>query len=186
MLKKVRPTSPARRHRIDLDRSSLHKGKPEKSLLMSGHLKRQGRDSQGHISVRHRGGGVKKRLRIIDWRRDKVGVEGIVKQIEYDPNRSANIALVFYVDGEKRYILAPEGLKAGDKIINHPQAEIKAGNTLKMADIPVGLPIHNLELTPGKKAKCVRSAGTSAIIQAKDTKFATVLLPSKEIRLFDL
>ena len=186
MLKQIKSVTPGRRHRVDADRSFLHKGEPEKSLLVSGHQKRQGRDAKGHISVRHRGGGVKKRLRVIDFRRDKVNVEGVIKRIEYDPLRSAHIALVFYTDGEKRYVLCPEGLKAGDKIINHEKAEIRPGNTMQLRHIPVGEPIHNLELNPGRGARIVRSAGTAALIQAKDTEFATVLLPSKEIRLFKL
>lgn len=186
MLKQIKPTSNGQRHQIRVVETLLHKGKPEKSLLKAGHLKRQGRGFKGRITVRHRGGGVKKRLRLIDFKRNKVGVEGIIKRLEYDPNRSAFIALVFYSDGEKRYILAPEGAKLGSKIIHSDKAEAKVGNTMTMRQIPLGIPIHNLEFEPGRGAKLVRSAGESALIQSKDGNFATVILPSKEIRLFKL
>lgn len=186
MLKKSKATTPGRRHRVDADRSALHKGKPEKSLLAGGHKKRQGRNSTGHITVRHRGGGVKKKMRMVDFRQDKFNVVGVVKRIEYDPMRSANIALVFYADGEKRYMICPEGLNVGDKVVNSKDAEITVGNTLPLREISVGEAIHNVELEPGRGARIVRSAGTAAYIQAKDEKFATVLLPSKEIRLFKL
>ncbi len=186
MLKQAKPTTNGRRNRVDVVHENLHTGRPEKSLLVKGHLKRQGRGYKGHITVRHRGGGVKKLLRRIDFKRNKIGVEGVIKQIEYDPNRSAHIALVFYTDGEKRYILAPTGLKAGDRITHTETAEAKTGNTMTMRQIPIGLPIHNLEIDPGRGAKMVRSAGNFAIIQSKDDRFATVLLPSKEIRLFKL
>ena len=186
MLKQVKPTTAGRRNQIQVDRSGLHKGKPEKSLLAVGHKKRQGRNSTGRITVRHRGGGVKKKMRVIDFRRDKVNVMGVVKRIEYDPMRSAWIALVFYVDGDKRYMLAPEGLKIGDKVMASEKAEITPGNTLPLREISIGEAIHNIEIEPGKGARMVRAAGTAAYIQAKDEKFATVLLPSKEIRLFKL
>lgn len=186
MLRKVKPTTAGRRHRIDVDNSLLHKGKPEKSLLASGHKKRQGRNSTGHITVRHRGGGAKKRMRLVDFRRDKLNVVGVVKRIEYDPMRSANIALVFYADGEKRYMICPEGLQVGDKVINAKDAEITVGNTLPLREISVGEAIHNIELEPGRGARIVRAAGTAAYVQAKDENFATILLPSKEIRLFKL
>ncbi len=186
MLKQVKPTTAGTRNRVDVKVADVYTGRPEKSLLKKGHLKRQGRGYQGHITVRHRGGGVKRLLRKIDFKRDKINVEGVIKQIEYDPNRSALIALVFYTDGEKRYILAPEGLSVGDRIVNHEKAEAHAGNTLALRHIPLGVPIHNLELEPGRGAKLVRSAGVGAVIQSKDDTFATVLLPSKEVRLFKL
>ncbi len=186
MLKQSKPTSNGQRHRIRVIEKLLHKGKPEKSLLKAGHLKKQGRGFGGRISVRHRGGGVKKRLRLIDFNRDKNEVTGVVKRLEYDPNRSAFIALVFYTDGEKRYILAPEGIKIGQKIVCSEKAEARLGNCMSLRQIPVGVPIHNLEFTPGRGAKLVRSAGESALIQSKDDKFATIILPSKEIRLFKL
>lgn len=186
MLKQAKATTNGRRNRVDVQNTDVYTGRPEKSLLNKGHLKRQGRGFKGHITVRHRGGGVKKLYRKIDFKRDKINVEGVIKQIEYDPNRSSFIALVFYTDGEKRYVLAPEGLKAGDRIVNHDKAEAKVGNTMAMRNIPIGVPIHNLELEPGRGAKLVRSAGVGAIIQSKDDKFATVLLPSKEVRLFKL
>lgn len=174
------------RNRVDLDRSELHKGTPEKALLKKGHLKRQGRGFRGHITVRHRGGGVKKRLRVIDFLRSKENVTGIVKRVEYDPNRSANIALVYYADGAKSYIIAPEGIKVGDKINNQNSGSIKTGSALKLRDIPVGTPIHNLELEPGRGARLVRSAGVAAVVQSKDSNYATVALPSKEVRLIKL
>lgn len=186
MLRQIKPTSSGQRHQIRVVEPTLHKGKPEKSLLKGGHLKKQGRGFKGRITVRHRGGGVKKRLRVIDFLRHKKGVEGVVQRLEYDPNRSAFIALVFYTDGQKQYVLAPEGMKAGDRITHSEKAEARMGNTMSMRQIPLGIPIHNLELEPGRGAKIVRSAGTGAVIQSKDDKFATVLLPSKEIRLFKL
>ncbi|MDO5561802.1 MAG: 50S ribosomal protein L2 [bacterium] len=186
MLKQTKPTTNGRRNRVDVKESGIYAGRPERSLLKKGHLKRQGRGYQGHITVRHRGGGVKRLYRTVDFKRDKVNVEGVIKQIEYDPNRSAFIALVFYTDGEKRYVLAPEGMKVGDKIVHQEHAEARPGNTMPLHQVPLGVPIHNLELEPGRGAKLVRSAGAGAIIQSKDDKFATVLLPSKEVRLFKL
>ena len=186
MIKKARPVTAGSRNRVDLDRSELHKGTPEKALLKKGHLKRQGRGFRGHITVRHRGGGVKKRLRVIDFLRSKENVTGIVKRVEYDPNRSANIALVYYADGAKSYIIAPEGIKVGDKINNQNSGSIKTGSALKLRDIPVGTPIHNLELEPGRGARLVRSAGVAAVVQSKDSNYATVALPSKEVRLIKL
>ncbi len=186
MLKKTNPTTPGTRHKLALDRSRLHQGKPEKSLLRKGHKKRQGRSSQGQITVRHRGGGVKKRQRIIDFRRDKHGVPGVVKRIEYDPMRSANIALIFYRDGEKRYILAPNQIQVGDEIMSGLDVELKAGNALPLAKIPVGMPIHNIELRPGKGGQLVRGAGVAAVIQSKEEKYAVIEMPSKEHRLINL
>lgn len=186
MLKSQKKNTNGTRNQIKLDRSHLHKGGPEKSLLVSGHKKKQGRDNQGHITVRHRGSGVKKRLRVIDFKRNKFDVEGVVNRIEYDPNRSANIALIFYRDGEKRYILAPNDLKVGDKIIAGEKVEIKTGNATILRNIPLGIPIHNLELVPKRGGQLVRSAGVSALIQSKDAKYASVVMPSKEIRLVNL
>ncbi|NCN06721.1 MAG: 50S ribosomal protein L2 [Candidatus Pacebacteria bacterium] len=183
MLLKRNPTTAGRRNQVVVDRSFLHKGSPEKSLLVPGHKKRQGRGFRGHITVRHRGGGVKKRMRIIDWRRSKREIPGVVQRIEYDPMRSAHLALIHYPDGDKKYQLAPEGLQAGDTVLVGEKAEIKPGNALPMAKIPVGVPIHNLEIMPGKGAQIVRGAGASAVIQSKEGKFVVVLLPSKELRL---
>ncbi len=186
MLKKRKPTTAGTRHQVVLDRSDLYKGEPEKSLLAKGHKKRQGRGYKGHVTMRHRGGGVKKRMRLIDWKRSKRDIVGRVERIEYDPMRSANIALIIYPDGEKKYILAPDQLNIGDQIVTGEKVEIKTGNALPLSSIPIGIPIHNLEMTPGKGAQIVRGAGTSAYIQAKEGKYATVQLPSKELRLINL
>jgi large subunit ribosomal protein L2 len=186
MLKKRKPTTPGTRHQVVLDRSDLYKGEPEKSLLAKGHKKRQGRGFKGHITMRHRGGGVKKRMRIIDWKRRKRDIAGRVERIEYDPMRSANIALIIYPDGEKKYMVAPDELNIGDQIIAGEKVEIKTGNAMPLQNVPIGIPIHNLEMTPGKGAQIVRGAGTSAYVQAKEGKYATVQLPSKELRLINL
>ncbi len=183
MLITQKPTTAGRRHQVTIDRSDLHKGEPEKSLLAKGHKKRQGRGFKGRITVRHRGGGVKKRMRIIDWKRNKRGVEATVLRLEYDPMRSAHLALLQYEDGEKAYILAPQGLEADDKVMAGETAEAKPGNALPLKNIPMGLFIHNIELRSGKGAQIVRSAGTGAIIQSKDGKYVTIQLPSKELRL---
>ena len=185
MLVRTTPTTNGSRHRVKIDRSHLHDGAPEKSLLAGGHLKRQGRGFLGHVTVRHRGGGVKKRMRVIDWKRDKHAIPGIVNRLEYDPTRSADIALVFYKDGEKRYMLAPEGLEKGMEVMSGENVEVKVGNALKLKNIPVGVPIHNLETRPGKGAQMVRGAGTAATVQSKEGKFVTILLPSKEVRLIN-
>jgi large subunit ribosomal protein L2 len=185
MLRKRKATTSGTRHQSVLDRSKLHKGKPEKSLVASGHKKRQGRGFKGQITVRHRGGGVKKKLRVIDWKRNKRDIPATVQRIEYDPMRSANIALLFYADGEKRYIVAPEGLEEGATVLTSEKAEIKPGNALPLHKIPVGTPIHNIELRIGKGGQIVRGAGTAATIQSKEGKFVAVLLPSKEIRLIN-
>ena len=182
-LKLYKPTSAGRRHRTDIDLSFLSKKKPEKSLLSKGTYKRQGKNNDGIITVRHRGGGVKRRLRIIDWKRDKTGITGTVTALEYDPMRTANLALVVYSDGEKRYILSPEGLEVGSQIASGADAEVKVGNTLPLSKIPVGMPIHNIEIRPGKGGQLIRSAGSSALIQSKDAGMVTILMPSKEIRL---
>ncbi len=181
----TKPTTPGQRNLVKTDRSNLHKGKPEKSLLKPGHVKRQGRASSGRITVRHRGGGVKKRLRIIDFRRRKRDIEASVVRFEYDPTRSANLALLQYADGEKTYILAPEGVEIGDKLVAGETVEVRPGNALPMLAIPVGVSIHCLELRPGKGAQIVRGAGNSATIQSKEGTQVTVQLPSKELRLFD-
>lgn len=186
MLKKRKPTTSGTRHQVILDRSDLYKGEPEKTLLAKGHKKRQGRGYKGRITVRHRGGGVKKRMRIIDWRRVKKDIPGKVERIEYDPMRSANLALILYPDGVKKYILAPEDLKVGDQILAGEKVEVRVGNAMPLKNVPIGIPIHNLELTPGKGAQLVRGAGVAAYIQAKEGKYATVQLPSKELRLINL
>ncbi len=186
MLITQKPTTSGRRHQITIDRSELYKGKPEKSLLESGHKKRQGRGFKGRITVRHRGSGVKKKMRIIDWKRKNRGVEGNVIRLEYDPMRSAHLALIYYKDGNKGYILAPQGLGAGDVIVAGEKAEVKVGNALPLKNIPIGMFIHNLEMRAGKGAQMVRGAGTAAVIQAKEGKYATVQLPSKELRLINL
>ncbi len=185
MLIKRNPTSSGRRHQVVDDRSALYTGKPEKSLLSSGHKKRQGRNSQGRITVRHRGGGVKKKMRIIDWKRQKHGVEAVVKRIEYDPMRGAHLALIFYKDGDKRYMIAPDGLTIGQTVVSGPTASVKTGNALPLEKVPVGMPIHNLELRPGRGAQIVRGAGVAAYVQSKEDKMVTVLLPSKELRLIN-
>jgi len=185
MLIKQKPTTSSRRHRVNIDRSELYKGKPEKSLLASGHKKRQGRGFKGHITVRHRGAGVKKKMRIIDWKRKNRGVEGKVIRLEYDPMRSAHLALIYYIDGSKGYILAPQGLKADDVVISGEKVEVKVGNALPLKNIPIGMFIHNIEMRIGKGAQMVRGAGTAAVIQAKEGKYVTIQLPSKELRLIN-
>lgn len=151
--------------------------------MAKGVFKRQGKNNQGKITVRHRGGGEKRKLRIIDWKRNKLGIPATVIAIEYDPMRTANIALVQYKDGEKRYMLAPDGLKVGMPVLSGPDADVAVGNALPLEKIPVGMPIHNIELRAGKGAQLVRSAGTSAIVQSKEGKFVTILMPSKKLRL---
>jgi large subunit ribosomal protein L2 len=180
-LKQYRPTSPGRRGMSGSSFEEITKSKPEKSLLRP--LKRKaGRSNQGKISVRHRGGGAKRRLRILDFKRDKLGVPGRVAAIEYDPNRSARIALIFYADGEKRYILAPNELKVDDSVKAGPDAEVKPGNALPLKQIPTGTLIHNIEMEPGKGGQLVRSAGVAAQLMAKEGKYALVRLPSGEMR----
>lgn len=183
MLHKAKPTSPARRHRVDVKSPELTGSKPTKSLLAKGTFKRQGRNNTGKITVRHRGGGVKRKLRLIDWKRKSFNVPAVVKTIEYDPMRSAHIALLAYANGEKAYILAPEGLQIGETVMSGEEAEIKVGNALPLSKIPVGMPIHNIELRPGKGAQMVRSAGASALIQSKEGHNVIIQLPSKEFRL---
>ena len=184
-IKSFKPTTPSRRNMTVVDYRGLSKVKPEKSLLES--LKKTaGRNSYGRITVRHHGGGNKIKYRIIDFKRDKVGMPAEVKTIEYDPNRTAFIALVQYEDGEKRYILAPEGMKVGDVIMSGTGADIKPGNCLPLANIPLGTVIHNIELIPGRGGQLVRSAGMSAQLMAKENGFAQVRLPSGEMRKLPL
>ena len=180
-IKQFKPTSPGRRGMSGFSFDEITKKKPEKSLLA--HKKRRAvRNAQGRITVRHRGGGSKRHIRIIDFKRDKVGVPGRVAAIEYDPGRSARIALIFYRDGEKRYILAPVGLKVNDMIEAGPQAEVKVGNALPLQHMPNGTVIHNIELTPGRGGQIVRSAGASAQLMAKEGDYTLLRLPSGEMR----
>jgi len=180
-LKVYRPTSPGRRRASGSTFEEITKSKPEKSLLLP-LKKRGGRNNQGRITVRHRGQGAKRRLRIIDFMRDKIGVPGRVAAIEYDPNRSANIALIYYIDGEKRYILAPLELKVGDTVKSGADAEIKPGNTMPMKSMPSGTLLHNIEMQKGKGAQLVRSAGVGAQLMAKEDKYVLIRLPSGEVR----
>ena len=184
-IKRYKPTSPARRFMTVNAYAELTGDKPERSLL---HDKRKtgGRNNQGKISVRHIGGGNRIKYRIIDFKRNKDGIPATVKSIQYDPNRSAHIALLAYADGEKRYILAPVGLTVGDKVISGAGADIKSGNCLCLADIPVGTVVHAIELQPGRGAQIARSAGISAQIMAKEGAYATIKMPSGEMRLVSL
>ncbi len=184
-IKKYNPTSPARRFMTVSDFSEITKFEPERSLLAK-KKKNAGRNSYGRITVRHRGGGNRKKYRIIDFKRNKDGIAATVIGIEYDPNRSANIALLQYEDGTKAYILAPQGLKDGDKVVSGQGADIKPGNALEIKDIPVGTLIHNIELYPGKGGQLVRSAGVSAQLMAKEGDYAQVRLPSGEVRMIRL
>lgn len=181
-IKKYQPTTPGRRFMTTPDHSELSKVPAERSLVES-IKKHAGRNSTGRITMRHRGGGARKLYRIIDFKRDKYGIPGVVTTIEYDPNRTARIALITYKDGEKRYILAPVGLKIGDPVISGPGSDIKPGNALKLKDIPDGTVIHNIELEPGRGGVVVRSAGASAQLMAKEGKYAYVRMPSGELRL---
>jgi len=182
-LKTYRPTSPGRRGMVSASFEEITKTTPEKSLLLP-LKKKAGRNNRGVITVRHRGGGAKRKLRIIDFKRDKFGVPGKVAAIEYDPNRTARIALIHYADGEKRYILAPSGLGVGDVVMAGENAEIKPGNALPLRYIPDGTLIHNLEFEPGKGGQIVRGAGTAAQLLGKEDNYALVRLPSGEIRRF--
>lgn len=181
-IKKYKPTSNGRRNMTSSDFSEITTSSPEKSLLAPLHRK-GGRNNQGKLTVRHQGGGHKRQYRVIDFKRDKDGIPGRVATIEYDPNRSANIALINYVDGEKRYILAPKNLEVGLEVMSGPEADIKPGNALPLANIPVGTVIHNIELKPGKGGQLVRSAGTSAQVLGKEGKYVLVRLNSGEVRL---
>jgi large subunit ribosomal protein L2 len=180
-IKQFKPTSPGRRGSSGFTFDEITKKKPEKSLVVS-KKRSAGRNAQGRITVRHRGGGNKRRIRIIDFKRDKVGVPGKVQAIEYDPGRSARIALVAYRDGEKRYIIAPVGLKVGDVVEAGPEAEVKVGNALPLQNMPNGTVIHNIELTPGRGGQIVRSAGASAQLMAKEGDYTLLRLPSGEMR----
>lgn len=180
-LKKYKPTSPSRRYMSNIDYSKLSKVEPCRSLLAE--VKNSGgRNNQGKITVRHIGGGNRKKYRIIDFKRNKDGIPAKVATIEYDPNRTANIALLHYADGEKRYILAPLGLNVGDTVKSGSDADIKVGNALELNDIPVGTMIHNIELSPKKGGQIARSAGNSAQLMAKEGKYATLRMPSGEMR----
>jgi large subunit ribosomal protein L2 len=180
-IKNYKPTSPGRRAATGYSFDEITRKKPEKSLV-SPKKRKGGRNNQGRITVRHRGGGAKRSLRTIDFRRDKYGIPGKIVSIEYDPNRSARICLVQYVDGEKRYILWPVGVKVGDQVMSGPTAEIKPGNALPLMNIPSGTTIHNLEMTKGKGGQLVRGAGNSAQLLAREDKYALVRLPSGEVR----
>lgn len=180
-IKQYKPTSPGRRFQTVSDFSEITTSKPEKSLLAP-KPKKAGRNMYGRITVRHQGGGNKRRYRIIDFKRNKDGVPAKVATIEYDPNRSARIALLHYVDGEKRYIIHPKGLKVGDIVVSGPDADIKPGNALPLANIPVGTLVHNVELQPGKGAAIARSAGTSIQLMGKEGNYAILRMPSSEMR----
>ena len=181
-IKTFNPYTPSRRHMTGSDFKEITAKSPEKSLVVS--LKKNaGRNNQGKITVRHQGGGYRTKYRLVDFKRNKDGIPAKVMTIEYDPNRTANIALICYADGQKSYILAPYGLKVGDTLMNGETAEVKLGNCLPLANIPVGSSIHNIELYPGKGGQLVRSAGNSAQLMAKEGKYATLRLPSGEMRM---
>ena len=180
-IKNYKPTTPGRRGMSTLSNEEITTNKPEKSLLLV-KTKKAGRNNQGRITVRHQGGGEKRKYRKIDFKRDKFDIEGTVATIEYDPNRSANIALINYADGEKRYIIAPKGLKVGMKVVSGENADIKVGNALPLMSIPEGTLVHNIELKPGKGAELARSAGASAQILGKEGKYVLVRLSSGEVR----
>jgi len=184
-LKKFKPTTPSLRFMTVTDFSELTKKKPEKSLLEPLN-KRGGRNNRGHVTAWHRGGGHKRRYRIIDFGRQKHGIPARVGAIEYDPNRSSRIALLVYADGEKRYILAPDGIKVGDSLMAGPTAEVRNGNCMPLRGVPLGTTIHNLELVPGKGGQVARSAGAECQLMAKEGSFAHVKLPSGEVRMFSL
>ncbi len=183
-IKRYKPYTPSRRFMTSSDFSDITKKRPEKSLIEP-KKKTGGRNNHGRVTVRFRGGGHKRFYRIIDFRREKFGIPAKVKSIEYDPNRSARIALLAYKDGEKRYIIAPHGLKVGDEVVSGPGSEIKVGNAVPIKEIPEGVPIHNIEIIPGRGAKLVRAAGSNAVILSKEGKYAHVQLPSGEVRLID-
>ena len=184
-IKKYNPTTPSRRS-MTVSTFEEITGKSEIKTLMAPAKKHSGRNSYGRITVRHRGGGAKRQYRIIDFKRDKDGIPAKVASVEYDPNRSANIALLVYADGEKRFILHPEGLKVGDSVLSGPEADILPGNALALSDIPVGTVIHNIEMKPGKGAQLVRSAGASAQLMAKENGFAQIRLGSGEVRMIPI
>ena len=181
-IKSYNPYTPSRRNMTGYDFSEITADTPEKSLLAP--LKKHaGRNAQGKITVRHKGGGNRRKYRIIDFKRNKDGIPATVKTIEYDPNRTANIALLSYADGEKRYILAPAGLKVGDVLMNGETAEVRVGNCMEMKDMPVGTQVHNIEMYPGHGGQLVRAAGTSAQLMAKEGKYAILRMPSGEMRM---
>ncbi|MCQ2445286.1 MAG: 50S ribosomal protein L2 [Clostridia bacterium] len=184
-IKLYRPTTPSRRNMTSLQIEGLSKNGPEKSLLLS-KKKHAGRNSYGRITVRHHGGGNRKKYRIVDFKRQRTDIPAEVISLEYDPNRTANIALIKYEDGVLAYIIAPEGLKVGDKVVSGPNSDIIAGNSLPLANIPLGTFIHNVELYPGKGAQLVRTAGSAAQLMAKENGYAQVRLPSGEVRLIRL
>ncbi|MBN1931138.1 MAG: 50S ribosomal protein L2 [Desulfobacterales bacterium] len=182
VVKKVKPTSPGRRFQVYSKFEEITIATPEKSLVKIT-KKKGGRNSSGRITCRHRGGGHKRHYRIIDFKREKIGIPAKVASIEYDPNRSARIALLNYIDGEKRYILAPVNLSVGDTVMSGPEADIRPGNTLPLRNIPLGTHIHNIELRVGKGGQIVRSAGTFAQLMAKEDRYALIKLPSSEVRM---
>lgn len=180
-IKTYKPTSPGRRGMTGLTFEEITRQEPERSLVRP--LRKQaGRNTQGHVTVRHRGGGHKRQYRVIDFKRDKIGIPARVSSIEYDPNRSARIALLAYADGEKRYIIAPSGLQVGDTVMSGPEAEVRVGNTLPLERIPLGTPVHNVELAIGRGGQLVRAAGTSAQVLAREGLYVTLRLPSGEVR----
>ena len=181
-IKKNRPTSPGRRFQSGSTFEEITREKPEKSLLKN-LRKRAGRNSMGRITARHRGGGHKRAYRVIDFKRDKEGIPAVVNSIEYDPNRSSNIALLHYVDGEKRYILAPHRIQVGDRVVSGASVEIKAGNAMSLRKIPLGTYVHNIELNVGHGGQLARSAGSHAQLMAKEGKYAQIKLPSGEVRM---
>ena len=184
-IKKVKPTSPGKRNLTYLEKNEITKNEPEKSLVV-GLKKKGGRNNQGKITLRFRGGGAKRLLRVIDFKRDKDGIPGKVSSVEYDPNRSARIALIKYIDGEKRYIIAPIGLNVRDTILSGEDVPLKPGNTTHIKNIPIGTIIYNIELKPGKGGQIARSAGSQAQILSKDDKYAQIKMPSGEIRLINV
>ena len=181
-IRKINPTSPGQRGMTKSDYQDITTSSPEKSLLKP-LRKKAGRNNTGRITCRHKGGGVKQHYRVIDFKREKFGVPATVKSIEYDPNRNVRISLVFYADGEKRYILTPDGLNVGDTIVSGPESPIQNGNALPLELIPLGTIVHNVELEPGRGAKLVRSAGNSAQLMAKEGNYVTIKLPSGEMRM---
>ena len=180
--RKINPTSPGQRGMIKSDFAEVTTSTPEKSLLKP-IRKKAGRNNTGRITCRHKGGGHKQAYRVIDFKRDKFGIPGVVKTVEYDPNRNVRISLVVYADGEKRYILTPHDLKVGDTVVSGPEAEIQVGNALPLELIPLGTIIHNIELIPGRGAKMVRTAGAGAQLMAKDGNYVTIKMPSSEMRM---
>ncbi|MDT8450371.1 MAG: 50S ribosomal protein L2 [Wenzhouxiangellaceae bacterium] len=181
---KAKPTSPGRRGTVSVKHPHLWKGKPHEALTEA-KTSTGGRNNDGRITTRHQGGGHKQRYRVIDFRRDKDGVRGVVERIEYDPNRSAHIALIKYIDGERRYILAPRHVRAGDEVLSGSEAPIKPGNAMRLNSIPVGTTIHNVEMKPGKGGQLARSAGSSVQLVAREGRYATLLLRSGEMRKID-